>query len=26
VFPFGMTVPQWTHDLWKLVDEGWRQR
>jgi protein SCO1/2 len=24
-FPFGMTVLQWEHDLWKLVQSGWRQ-
>jgi protein SCO1/2 len=25
VFPFGMTVLQWEHDLWKLVQTGWRE-
>jgi protein SCO1/2 len=24
VFPFGMTVPQWEHDLSTLVEKGWR--
>ncbi|HEX6844172.1 MAG TPA: SCO family protein [Actinomycetota bacterium] len=25
VFPFGMTVLQWEHDLWKLIQTGWRE-
>lgn len=25
IFPFGLSVPEWVHDLWKLVDEGWRE-
>jgi len=24
-FPFGMSVVQWQHDLWKMVQIGWRQ-
>jgi protein SCO1/2 len=24
-FPFGMTVTQWEHDLWKLIQYGWRE-
>jgi protein SCO1 len=24
-FPFGMTLVEWEHDLWKLVEKGWTE-